>query len=432
MTVLPRFKYFVSLRSLIRDLMSLSIANMNDRAEVKKFEAELCSYFNRSHCMTASSYRMCVYYYLKSLKLRPGDEVLLGPITIADLINVILILDLKPVFVDIDPQTHNICLDSLKSSKSKKSKVLIMTYLSGMVGETSEVLKLCKENEIKVIEDISQAYGSRLCEDKDPYDGDIQIGSLSSGKLISTYTGGFALTNDKLVLDLINNEIKEEISPPKIRFLSEVLTNIKINIATSKTIFPFVYLLFSFLWKFSPNSMKKLTNTKFHTRSEKYDVFFDDFPIRRKEIPMGWKTFMCSWQARVGMRYLSEISKRNKRRQELGSIFYSSLAEEVKSRIPRLALKEGFNFYHIPFSLKGDKSSELIELFNIGVDSEGYGLNFCSEEKAFDEYCKKLKGATHVKKHSVFLPLHESYSKKSMLIIAERLNRLFSEEVENV
>lgn len=419
--VLPRFKYFISLSEIIADGIKLISADMQDCKLVPLFEDELKKYFNKDFCYTISSYRMGVYFYLKSLNLAKGSEILVTPITIPDLINVILLLDLKPVFVDMDEENHSISVVDLEKKLSSRSRVLILTYLSGLVTQQDSLRTLIKDNNLKVIEDISQAYGSKI-EKRSPFIGDIQIGSLSSGKLISTYTGGFAVLDCKETYDNILTSIKGLIAPPKKRFVFEVLSNIKIYLATSRYTFPIVYTLFWFMWRLNPSFMEGIAKSKMYTRSEENDIFFDDYPIRRKEIPEGWKTRLCSWQATIGLRFLSQLDSKTEKRQRLGKILFSHLNEKTLRRIPNAAFNTEFNFYHIPFSLVEDKRQELRGLFDRGIDSEGYGLNLCNSEKIFSELCCYLPNAFNIKYKSVFLPLHESYSEYDMIKMARSLN----------
>jgi len=423
--VLPRFKYFISLSDIAMDSLSLVFADMNNRDLVKKLESKLAKYFNRNSCTTTSSFRMGVYYYLKSLKLPEGSEILVTPITIPDLINVILLLGHRPVFVDMDIETHSICAEDLNRKINSNSKVLILTYLSGIVSEQEEIKKIAEDHSLKIVEDISQAYGSKLDCGGDPFIGDLQIGSLSSGKLISTYTGGFVLSNSNDLIELLKKEIVEENAPPKRRFIFELISNAKIVLATSKLLFPLVYTLFWFMWRLKPSFMDGIAKSKMYSRSEEHDIFFDDYPIRRTKIPSGWKTYICNWQAKVGLRSLDRLDRKNEMRQELGNLFYSKINSDIRNRIPNKAIGQNFNFYHIPYLLRDNKPSELRNLFGIGVDSEGYGLNLCNEEKVFKDLWCKLPNAYKLKYESVFLPLHESYSVESISKMAKKLNILY-------
>lgn len=175
--------------------------------------------------------------------------------------------------------------------------------------------------------------------------------------------------------------------------------------------------------------MKSLAKSKMYTRSEDKDIFFDDFPIRRKAIPDGWKTHLCSWQAKIGLRSLRKIEDGLKKRQRLGQTFFETLSKEQYSLIPAHAQVKNFNFYHLPLKVSSDKYRDLKELFFLGIDSEGYGLNLCSEEKVFEELCVELPNARKVKHESVFIPIHESYSKIAVEKMAKNLAK-FDPKIE--
>ena len=427
MPLLPRFKYSLKLNEVLQDLLSLLFAKMSDKTEVKNFENTLASYFNHKYCITFSSYRMGVYYYLKSLNLPIGSEILLTPITIPDLVNIILLLGLKPKFIDLDIDSHTISQNSLKEEYSENSKCLIITYLSGIVIDGHEIKEFCHRKNIKIIEDISQAYSSLSLNNGFPFFGDIKIGSLSSGKLISTYTGGFALTNDENLKDLLAGHIINNPPPPKSRFFNEIFKNLKIILATSKVVFPLTYIYLRLLWRFSPKGLEGLTKSKFHTRKRKNDIFFDDFPTLRDSIPSGWFTCLCSWQAKVGLRFLKNLDYKTKKRQQLASFFISKLSQSSLKLIPENNFNPNFNVYHFPLKITGDKNKSLKFLFHKGIDSEGYGLNLCNEEKIFGSYNKELPNAFSIKHKHIFLPIHESYSKNDMVYLAKVINSSVSD-----
>ena len=67
---------------------------------------------------------------------------------------------------------------------------------------------------------------------------------------------------------------------------------------------------------------------------------------------------------------------------------------------------------------------ELKTLFLNGVDSEGYGLNLCTDEKIFQEFRCHLPVAYKLKHQSIFIPLHESFSEKTVSKLGQKLSRI--------
>ena len=146
---LPRGKLYIDLLTLIKCLFKILLnLGLSRGKKTLEFENTFCKYWNRNKCITTSTCRLSLYYVLKSLNLKEGDEVLLTPIQIPDFINVILNLKLKPVFIDINKETESVDLKDLESKINKKSRVLLATYLTGLVPDIKKISTICDENSI--------------------------------------------------------------------------------------------------------------------------------------------------------------------------------------------------------------------------------------------------------------------------------------------
>ena len=167
--------------------------------------------------------------------------MLLTPIQIPDFMNAILSLNLKPVFVEIDKQTNSIDISDLEKKINSKTKVILDTYLTGILPDVSRIQSICEKNNIFLIEDISQSYGS-LCDNKKAGSfGFAAIGSLSIAKIISSIGGGFILIDDKEKMDYIEKDLKNDLSPVQRKTLLKICVfYIKVSIATSKIVFNFL------------------------------------------------------------------------------------------------------------------------------------------------------------------------------------------------
>ena len=158
---IPRAKlyidFFILLKSFFKILLGIDFKR---GVKVENFEKTVSNYWNRKKCLTVSTCRVSLHYVLKSLQLNPDDQVLLTPIQIPDFINVIIDLKLKPIFLEIDKKTKSVDLDDLEKKINNRSKVLLATYLNGMVPNIEKISDICSKNSIHLIEDISHSYGS--------------------------------------------------------------------------------------------------------------------------------------------------------------------------------------------------------------------------------------------------------------------------------
>ena len=164
-----------------------------------EFEKNFSSYIGNKYSITVSNGSVALEIALKSLGIKKNDKIIVTPksyfISAACVVNI----NAKPIFVDIDPNTQNISVDSLKKIASKNMKAIICVHLGGQPCEMSKILKICKKYHIKVIEDCSQAHGARIDNKKVGSFGNAAIWSFCNDKIISTGEGGMISTNYKSI-----------------------------------------------------------------------------------------------------------------------------------------------------------------------------------------------------------------------------------------
>ena len=95
---------------------------------------------------------------LMALDLEPGDEVIVPAFTYIATAEVIGLLNLKPVLVDVDPDTFNIVPGEISAKITEKTRAIVPVHLFGQCAHMEEILKLA--GDIPVIEDAAQSLGS--------------------------------------------------------------------------------------------------------------------------------------------------------------------------------------------------------------------------------------------------------------------------------
>jgi len=97
---------------------------------------------------------------LMALDLKPGDEVITPTFTFIATAEVVALLGLTPVVVDVDFDTFNISVESIKKAITPKTKAIVPVHLFGQNADMEAILAIAKENNIHVIEDACQSIGS--------------------------------------------------------------------------------------------------------------------------------------------------------------------------------------------------------------------------------------------------------------------------------
>jgi UDP-2-acetamido-2-deoxy-ribo-hexuluronate aminotransferase len=137
-----------------------------------------------------------------SLDLKPGDEVITSNFTFAATVEVIALLNLKPVLVDVDLKSFNIDCEKLEKAITPKTKAIVPVHLFGQPAEMEKIMNIAKQYNLFVIEDNAQAIGSSFQfssgrRQKTGTIGDIGTTSFFPSKNLGCFGDGGALfTND--------------------------------------------------------------------------------------------------------------------------------------------------------------------------------------------------------------------------------------------
>ncbi len=131
--------------------------------------------------------------------VKAGDEVICQSFTFVASVNPVLYLGATPIFIDSENDTWNMCpvlleqaiQDRIKSGK--KPKCIIVVHLYGMPAKISEIVKIAKKYDIKLIEDAAEALGSSYDGQMCGTFGDYGILSFNGNKIITTSSGGALL-----------------------------------------------------------------------------------------------------------------------------------------------------------------------------------------------------------------------------------------------
>ncbi len=128
--------------------------------EVKSFQAELEAYLAVKHVVPCANGTDALQIAMMALDLKPGDEVITATFTYVATAEVIALLKLKPVLVDVDPDTF--CLDPEQVARAitPKTKAIVPVHLFGQAAPMEPILELARAHQLYVIEDTAQALGA--------------------------------------------------------------------------------------------------------------------------------------------------------------------------------------------------------------------------------------------------------------------------------
>ena len=138
-------------------------------------------------------------------KLKANDEVLIPAICWSTSLWPIIQSGLKVKFVDIDKNSLNISINDLKKKITKKTKALMLVHAMGNCANMSEILKLCKKNNIILIEDTCEALGSSFNKKSLGTFGDFSSFSFYYSHHITSGEGGMICVKDKKYINILKS-----------------------------------------------------------------------------------------------------------------------------------------------------------------------------------------------------------------------------------
>jgi len=168
---------------------------------VNELADKLANYLNVKHVVPRANGTDALQIALMALELQPGDEVITPSFTFIATTEVVALLKIKPVFVDVDPATFCMDIQSVKNAITDKTKAIVPVHLYGQATDMEPLMELAKAHNIVVIEDNAQAIGcdytfSDGSVKKTGSIGDIGTTSFFPSKNLGGYGDGGAIFTD--------------------------------------------------------------------------------------------------------------------------------------------------------------------------------------------------------------------------------------------
>jgi perosamine synthetase len=161
----------------------------------RRFEAEFAAYYGASHAVTVSSGTAAIHTALAAVNPSPGAEVITAPITDAGSVLPILYQGCTPVFADVadhlgmDPAAVQACV-------TPRTAAIIAVHPFGGATDVRALRSLADRHGIALIEDCSQAHGTRFHGEFLGRYGHIGVYSLQQSKHMTAGEGGVCVTDD--------------------------------------------------------------------------------------------------------------------------------------------------------------------------------------------------------------------------------------------
>ena len=191
------------IRKVIDFLSQEQIPKLTNGPKVLEFEKKWGEWLGTKYNVMVNSGASANELLMLALKYLYGDgEIIIPPLTWISDISAVLFSGLKPIFCDINLKNFSFDINQLRGLINPNTKAIFVTHVLGINALTDELIQLCEENNILLIEDVCESHGTTFKGKKVGSFGYASNFSFYFAHHMSTIEGGMISTNDEMLYQI--------------------------------------------------------------------------------------------------------------------------------------------------------------------------------------------------------------------------------------
>jgi perosamine synthetase len=160
---------------------------------VEEFEATFAEYHGARDAVSAVNGTAALHLALVELGVGPGDEVILPALTFVATANAVSYAGATPVFADVDPETYGLSAETIAEHVGPSTRAILVVHLYGHPVDMEPIRRLAEAHGLWLVEDATEALGSRYGDALCGTLGDIGCFSFNGNKVITSAGGAMIL-----------------------------------------------------------------------------------------------------------------------------------------------------------------------------------------------------------------------------------------------
>ena len=173
----------------------------NNGPLVQEFEEKVKCYLDVKHCIAVCNGTVALEIAIRALEL--SGEVIVPSYTFIATAHALYWQGIKPVFADIDPVTHNLDPESVRSLITSRTTAIIGVHLWGRAAPISALEEIATEYGLQLMFDAAHAFGCSYNKQMIGNYGNAEVFSFHATKFFNTLEGGAVVTNDDQIAEKI-------------------------------------------------------------------------------------------------------------------------------------------------------------------------------------------------------------------------------------
>ncbi len=391
----PRFRLYTSPRHYWLPATTLFRSRDNDR-ETRAFEDEVCRRLGAERAVCVPSARVGIHLAVRAL-VPAGKEVILSPLTIADVVSMVIAAGAIPVFADVARDDFHIDPCAVEKLIGPDTGAVLITHLYGQTAGASRLKALCQAHNLPLIEDAAQAFGAREMGRALGTWGDAGVFSFGMFKHLTTWRGGMVVSSSPGLVDRIREEVHGMQALSGWRLSALITLGAMYDLATLPVVFSAITCrLFRSAFLHNIECLNRLVDPE--SRAQPVD-----------SIPARYLRRMTGSQARLGLGGLARLDAENEIRWSNARLYREGLAglqDELVLPIERSGASSVFPYFPVQCP---ERTALLRWAFENGRDIGTHGLRNCADLTAFRPYYRECPNARKASCSLILLPTYPRY-----------------------
>ncbi len=171
-------------------------SRLSNGAAVEAFERAFAVYLGRAYAVAVSSGTIGLVLALKAYGIGAGDEVIASPYSFRETAHAISIVGARPVFSDIDYWAGTLVPAKVEARITEKTRAIVACNSNGHPAQWSELRAIAEARGLLLLEDSTEAIGSRYKDQLVGSFGDVSIFDFAQPSALTCGEGGMVVTDD--------------------------------------------------------------------------------------------------------------------------------------------------------------------------------------------------------------------------------------------
>jgi dTDP-4-amino-4,6-dideoxygalactose transaminase len=398
MTLVPprsRFRIYGGAGQYFSAARDVLTGRMTSGSAIGTFEARVAEFLGSAHALAMPQARVGIHLTIKAL-IKPGQDVVLSPYTIYDVVNMVIAAGGRPLFADIDRETCNINAEEVSKLIGPNTGAVMVTHLHGCACDIEPIAEICRRARVPLIEDASQSLGAKVGGKRLGTFGRAGIFSFGMAKNVNAFYGGVVVTDDAQLRARLAADIGAFPYQSFDLLMKRLALCVVGDVLTLRPIFD----AFTF-WVYRYGHLHGIEAITNRWRGE-------DDPVLRPKIREQSLRRMTHMQARLILRALDQVDADAAVRVGLARMYHEGLRGIPEILLP--PMREDGSHIYLSFPIQvPDRHGLLRTLVQQCRDLTLQHIGNCADYACFAEYHRECPNARATADQVLLLPTYPGY-----------------------